>query len=62
MEQKKKYIGTKQIDYEYKHKLCLDEIHEIDDYINFLFDLNESQNEYIKQFCLIYRVGGGSKN
>lgn len=62
LEQTKKYIGTKQIDYEYKHKLCLDEIHEIDDYINFLFDLNESQNEYIKQFCLIYRVGGGSKN
>ncbi|MCD8158792.1 MAG: Eco57I restriction-modification methylase domain-containing protein [Clostridiales bacterium] len=34
LEDTKKYIGTKQTDYEYKHKECVDVIHEIDDYIN----------------------------
>ena len=58
LEQTKKFVGTKQTDYEYKHKNCLKEIHAIDDYINKLFGLN-NENNYIKNYSLIYRTSGG---
>lgn len=59
LEKTKKYVGTKQTDYEYKHKNCLKEIHAIDDYINKLFGLNNNENNYIKNYSLIYRTSGG---
>lgn len=59
LEQTKKFVGTKQTDYEYKHKNCLKEIHAIDDYINKLFGLNNNENNYIKNYSLIYRTSGG---
>lgn len=59
LEKTKKYVGTKQTDYEYKHKNCLKEIHAIDDYINKLFGLNDDENNYIKNYSLKYRTSGG---
>ena len=59
LEKTKIYIGTKQVDYEYKHNLCVNEIHKIDDFVNSLFELTESESEYIKQFSYKYRISGG---
>lgn len=60
LEQTKVYVGTKQTDYEYKHKACLDEIHAIDDFVNELFGLTKEESEYIKGFSLRYRMSGGA--
>lgn len=60
LEKTKVYVGTNQVDYEYKHKVCLDEIHAIDDKVNELFALTKDEGEYIKNFALRYRVGGGA--
>ena len=57
LENTKNYIGTKQVDYEYKHKSCLKEIADIDDYINELFGLEEDDSKYIKNYALKYRTG-----
>ena len=62
LEKTKEYVGTKQVDYVYKHKNCLEEIHAIDDYINNLFCLSKKENEYIKNYALIYRTSGGNQN
>lgn len=56
----KEYVGTKQTEYEYKHRSCLEEIHAIDDAINSLFDLTEEESIYIKDFALRYRISGGA--
>lgn len=61
LEETKVYVGTKQTSYEYKHKLCLQEIHAIDDYINKLYGLTENEGEYIKNYALRYRTSGGAK-
>lgn len=62
LENTKVYVGTKQTDYEYKHKECVDVIHEIDDYINALYGLTEEESIYIKNFSYRYRIGGGAEN
>lgn len=62
LEETKKYVGTKQTEYVYKHKDCLKEIHQIDDYINNLFGLTETESLYIKNFAFRYRVSGGTNN
>lgn len=59
LEVTKLYVGTKQTEYEYKHKSCIDEIHAIDDYINTLYGLSDAENLYIKNFAYRYRVSGG---
>lgn len=61
LEETKLYVGTKQTEYEYKHKSCVDEIHAIDDYINGLFGLSDAESLYIKNFALRYRISGGIK-
>lgn len=61
LEETKKFVGTKQTDYEYKHKECVDEIHEIDDYINSLYGLTDDESLYIKSFAFRYRIGGGAE-
>lgn len=61
LEKTKVYVGTKQTEYEYKHKSCVNEIHEIDDLINNLFRLTEEESIYIKNFAYKYRVSGGIK-
>lgn len=59
LERTKEYVGTRQVEYEYKHKNCINEIHAIDDYINELFGLTAQESLYIKDFAYRYRVGGG---
>ena len=48
LEDTKVFVGTKQTEYEYKHKECVDVIHEIDDYINALYGLTDEESIYIK--------------
>lgn len=60
LENTKVYVGTKQTEYEYKHKLSADVINEIDDYINQMYGLTEEENLYIKNFAYRYRIGGGA--
>lgn len=62
LEETKLYVGTKQTEYEYKHKDCVDEIHRIDDYINNLYGLTDEESLYIKNFAYRYRIGGGVVN
>lgn len=62
LEKTKLYVGTKQTEYEYKHKLCIKTIHRIDDYINKLFGLTDEENLYIKNFAYRYRIGGGAED
>ena len=60
LEQTKKYIGTKQTAYEYKHKLCKAEIDEIDDYLATIYQLSPEELDYVKNFALKYRISGGA--
>ena len=60
LESTKVYVGTRQTEYEYKHKLCLDEIHAIDDFVNVAFGLSEEESTYIKEFAIRYRTSGGT--
>lgn len=62
LEETKKYVGTKQTVYEYKHVECLDIIHEIDDFINELYTLSDEQSRYIKNFAFEYRTSRKLKN
>lgn len=62
LEETKVYVGTKQTKYEYKHKECVKIIHEIDDYINALYELTEEESIYIKNFSYRYRISGGAKD
>lgn len=59
LEETKVFVGTKQTEYEYKHRECIREIHAIDDYINFLFGLTKEESKYIKEFAFRYRTSGG---
>lgn len=58
LEDTKKYIGSKQVDYEYKHKLCKDVINKIDDELKEVYSLTDDELDYIKSFALKYRMGG----
>lgn len=62
LEKTKLYVGTKQTEYEYKHKECINEIHEIDDLICSIYGLTDEETQYIKNFAYKYRVSGGVKN
>lgn len=59
LESTKKYIGSRQVDYEYKHRFCLNEINAIDDYICKIYNLTESEINYIKKFAEKYRLSLG---
>lgn len=58
LEKTKKYIGTKQVDYEYKHKLCKGVIDEIDNELAKIYNLTCEELNYIKAFAIKYRTGG----
>lgn len=62
LEDTKVFVGTKQTEYEYKHKECVDIIHEIDDFMNSLYRLTNEESLYIKNFSYRYRIGGGAEN
>lgn len=59
LEDTKVYVGTKQIDYEYKHKDCIDEIRAIDKFINESFGLSSEEGLYIQNYAFKYRTSGG---
>lgn len=61
LESTKVYVGTKQTEYEYKHRFCKDIIDEIDDAIAPYYNLNHTQTEYLKNFILKYRLSDGAK-
>lgn len=58
LEETKKYVGTKQVEYEYKHRLCKDIIDKIDDELAKIYKLTEIELKYIKNYAIIYRTGG----
>ena len=60
LETTKEYVGTKQVDYEYKHKLCKDIIDEIDDELKSVYKLSVSELNYIKKFNEKYRISDGA--
>jgi len=57
LEETKKYIGSKQIDYEYKHKECKEIIDKIDDNLAKVYALTKNELSYIKNFAIRYRKG-----
>lgn len=59
LEETRVFVGTRQTEYEYKHRACVEEIHRIDDYVNALYGLTEEESLYIKNFAYRYRVSGG---
>lgn len=56
LEKNKKYIGSKQVDYEYKHKYSKKIIDEIDDIIGDAYELTKKEKDYIKKYAYIYRM------
>jgi len=62
LEETKVYVGTRQTEYEYKHRDCVDVIGQIDDHINALYGLTEEEGTYIRKFAYRYRVSGGAKD
>lgn len=62
LEETKVFVGTKQTEYEYKHKNCAALIHQMDDLIHTLYGLTAEESAYIKQFAYRYRISGGVEN
>lgn len=58
LEKTKRFIGTKQTDYEYKHRECKKEIDQIDDCLAQIYQLTEEELQYVKSYALKYRMGG----
>lgn len=58
LEKTKKYVGSKQTEYEYKHKYCKDIIDKIDDKLATIYGLTSEELNYIKEFAIKYRMGG----
>ena len=61
LEETKKYIGTVQCDFEYKHKFCKKEIDEIDDALAKVYCLTQVELDYIKGYQLKYRISDGEE-
>lgn len=60
LEKTKVFVGTKQTEFEYKHRNCKDVIDKIDDAIAPLYGLSGSECNYIKNFILKYRLSDGT--
>lgn len=56
LEETKVYIGSKQVEYEYKHRLCKDIIDKIDDALATVYELTPEELQYVKSFKLKYRL------
>ena len=56
LEKNKKYIGSKQVEYEYKHKYSKKIIDEIDKLIANVYGLTEEEINYIINFAYKYRM------
>lgn len=62
LEKNKKKINTKQIDFEYKHKLSKSIIDQIDLKLKDLFGLNKTEINYIINYTLKYRMNDCMKD
>lgn len=60
LEKTKVYVGTAQVEYEYKHKECKDIIDEIDEELAAVYHLSATQLNYVKNFGLKYRLSNGA--
>lgn len=56
LEETKQYIGTKQIEYAYKHKFCKSEIDVIDNELATIYKLTNEEVDYLKNYQLKYRM------
>ena len=59
LESTKRYIGSKQVEYEYKHRECKFIIDKIDDILGEVYHLTKIEVEYLKVFELKYRMSNG---
>ena len=59
LEKTKKYIGSKQTEYEYKHKDCKVEIDAIDLALQNIYDLTDDEVAYLRDYKLKYRTSNG---
>ena len=59
LEETKKYIGSKQTAYEYKHKDCKPEIDAIDDALKSIYNLTDDEIEYLRNYKVRYRTSNG---
>ena len=57
LEDTKKYIGSVQSEYEYKHKECFDILNSIDSELAKIYDLTSDELEYVQTYALKYRKG-----
>lgn len=61
LEDTKVYVGTKQTDYEYKHKECKSIIDEIDKELANIYGLTDDELKYVQNFAIRYRESRGPK-
>jgi hypothetical protein len=59
LEETKKYIGSKQTAYEYKHKDCKSEIDAIDDALKDIYNLSDKEIDYLRNYKVRYRTSNG---
>ncbi|MBR2261963.1 MAG: DNA (cytosine-5-)-methyltransferase [Paludibacteraceae bacterium] len=62
LDQTKKYIGSKQVDYEYKHRDCKAEIDAIDNALQTVYELTDTELTYVKNYILRYRISSTYMN
>lgn len=61
LESTKEYIGSKQVQYEYKHKMCKSIIDSIDEELGKLYMLSREEIIYIKKYAEKYRLSLGDE-
>lgn len=59
LEETKKYIGSKQTAYEYKHKNCKKEIDDIDVALQQIYRLSDDEIKFLKNYKIRYRTSNG---
>ena len=60
LERTKKYIGSVQTQYEYKHRECKPEIDAIDDALQEIYGLTDNEVAFLKEYKLKYRMSNGT--
>lgn len=60
LERTKKYIGSVQTQYEYKHRECKPEIDTIDDALQEIYGLTDDEVAFLKEYKLKYRMSNGT--
>ena len=60
LERTKKYLGSVQTQYEYKHRECKPEIDAIDDALQEIYGLTDDEVTFLKEYKLKYRMSNGT--